>query len=138
MTDHFAPPAPEAHNRAKPKLCRAEQNGHDCAKPHRCILYAGHAEDVPHRADHCGHRWTDAEAVIEPPRECCYCLDEVQTLSSDGLCDACVADGVQTCPNCGQQVEAENMREWPNLNPPVRMCTSCEHNARRSGWEPGQ
>ncbi|AWN04707.1 hypothetical protein HOT29_gp089 [Microbacterium phage Squash] len=27
---------------------------------------------------------------------------------------------------------------WPKLAEPVQMCDSCTHNARRSGWEPGQ
>lgn len=27
---------------------------------------------------------------------------------------------------------------WPKLIEPVQMCDSCTHNARRSGWEPGQ
>lgn len=27
---------------------------------------------------------------------------------------------------------------WPKLTDPVQLCDSCTHNARRSGWEPGQ
>lgn len=53
---------------ARPRLCAQEQAGHDCARAHRCILYAGHADDVAHRADHCGHRWTDAEAIVDARR----------------------------------------------------------------------
>jgi len=44
-------------------------------------------------------------------------------------------DGLVECPNCGERVDELN--HWPKLNPPVSMCDSCVHNARRSGWEPG-
>ena len=44
-------------HRAKPKLCAEVQTGAACDRPHKCILYVGHDADVPHRADHCGHRW---------------------------------------------------------------------------------
>lgn len=40
------------------------------------------------------------------------------------------------CPECGEWFDQLN--EYPKLNPPVSLCDSCEHNARRSGWEPGQ
>lgn len=38
------------------------------------------------------------------------------------------------CDECDE--EATNF--WPKLVEPVQMCDSCTHNARRSGWEPGQ
>lgn len=42
--------------------------------------------------------------------------------------------GAYMCDKCHE--EAVNF--WPNLTTPVQMCASCTHNARRSGWEPGQ
>lgn len=71
-------------------------------------------------------------------RECDACGDEVQTLSSDDLCDGCVAEGMTRCPNCGEWTPEDDMHHWPNLAEPVHMCSGCLHNARRSGWEPGQ
>lgn len=47
-------------------------------------------------------------------------------------------DGNIECPNCGERVAVNAMNYWPDLKEPVSMCDSCEHNARRSGWEPGQ
>lgn len=41
---------------------------------------------------------------------------------------------VEECDECDN--EATNF--WLELKKPVQMCDSCEHNARRSGWEPGQ
>lgn len=38
------------------------------------------------------------------------------------------------CDQCDDQA----VNFWPNLKEPVQMCESCTHNARRSGWEPGQ
>lgn len=72
------------------------------------------------------------------PRECDACGDEVYTLSSDDLCDGCVAEGMQRCPNCGEWRSEGEMNHWPNLQKPISMCDSCEHDARRNGWEPGQ
>lgn len=40
-------------------------------------------------------------------------------------------------PEC-DECEEEATNFWPNLREPVQLCDSCEHNARRSGWEPGQ
>lgn len=40
----------------------------------------------------------------------------------------------QKCDECDEEAEVF----WPKLVTPVQMCRSCEHNARRSGWEPGQ
>lgn len=37
------------------------------------------------------------------------------------------------CPNCGQRVDE---LDYPDK--PYAMCDGCEHDARRSGWEPGQ
>lgn len=41
---------------------------------------------------------------------------------------------VEQCDECDEEADMI----WPKLNPPVALCASCEHNARRSGWEPGQ
>lgn len=38
------------------------------------------------------------------------------------------------CDECDEQAT----NHWPNLKEPVQMCDGCTHNARRSGWEPGQ
>lgn len=63
----------------------------------------------------------------------------VEPLSSRDLCPTCDAeDGRVECPNCGEYVKPSEMNHWPKLAEPVSMCDSCEHNARRSGWEPGQ
>ena len=72
------------------------------------------------------------------PRECDACGDEVLTLSSDDLCDGCVEEGTRRCLNCGEWTPESEMHLWPNLKEPVTMCDSCMHDARRSGWEPGQ
>lgn len=47
-------------------------------------------------------------------------------------------DGQVECPNCGERVDPSEMNHWPLLAEPISMCDSCVHNARRSGWEPGQ
>lgn len=39
-----------------------------------------------------------------------------------------------TCDQCDQAAT----QYWPELKKPVRLCDSCVHDARRSGWEPGQ
>lgn len=39
-----------------------------------------------------------------------------------------------TCDQCDQPAT----QHWPELKKPVSMCDSCVHDARRSGWEPGQ
>jgi hypothetical protein len=79
-------------------------------------------------------------AAGDPDRQCRECGEEVATLSSDDLCDGCVEMLATTtpCPNCGERVPNDEMRYWLNLTPPVIMCAGCEHDARRSGWEPGQ
>lgn len=41
---------------------------------------------------------------------------------------------VTQCDECDDEADVT----WPKLNPPVALCDSCHHNARRSGWEPGQ
>ncbi|MDF2990275.1 MAG: hypothetical protein K0S37_789 [Microbacterium sp.] len=76
----------------------------------------------------------------DPDRQCRECDEEVATLSSDNLCDGCVEWFATTteCPNCDERVPHNEMNHWPDLKEPVSMCDSCEHNARRSGWEPGQ
>lgn len=72
-------------------------------------------------------------------RDCDRCGESVLTLSSRDWCDGCEeeVDGLERCPNCGEYVDPDDMSHWPNLREPVSMCSSCEHNARRSGWEPG-
>ncbi len=76
-------------------------------------------------------------------RECSRCGDEVTTLSSDDECAACEA--LPKCDECDTREGDEDqlghpieLSHWPRLIPPVQMCPSCEHNARRSGWEPGR
>jgi hypothetical protein len=64
---------------------------------------------------------------------------DVCTAIRDGVQDAELwDDGCVECPNCGDRVDEDEMNYWPELAEPVAMCDSCEHNARRSGWEPGQ
>lgn len=69
-------------------------------------------------------------------RACENCGDEVQYLSSHDLCDTCEA--LEECPLCGDRIDPDLMNRWPNLKEPVKMCNSCHHDARRSGWEPGR
>jgi Zn ribbon nucleic-acid-binding protein len=38
------------------------------------------------------------------------------------------------CDECGA---TEDLTIWSELSSPVTLCPSCEHDARRSGWEPG-
>lgn len=40
---------------------------------------------------------------------------------------------VEECVNCNEEATAF----YPNLTPPLQFCDSCDHDARRSGWEPG-
>lgn len=58
----------------------------------------------------------------------------------EDLCHDChmKAEGYVECPNCNGWRRAYEMNHWPELKEPVSMCDSCEHNARRSGWEPGR
>ena len=63
---------------------------------------------------------------------------EVETIDGEDAHDFINRLGMVQCPNCGEWVEPDEMKRWPNLTPPVTMCDSCEHDARRSGWEPGQ
>ena len=87
-----------------------------------------------------------AEMKGADERECDNCGDEVTYLSSRDWCDGCEErDAKPKCDECdvregdgdhlGLQVE---LNRWPMLNPPVQLCDGCEHNARRSGWEPGK
>jgi hypothetical protein len=65
--------------------------------------------------------------------------DGVLEAIRDGVQDAELwDDGMVDCPNCGDRVDEGQMNYWPDLDPPVSMCDPCEHNARRSGWEPGR
>ena len=36
------------------------------------------------------------------------------------------------------ECEEESTNFWPELKKPVQLCEGCEHDAYRSGWEPGQ
>lgn len=64
---------------------------------------------------------------------------DIRTLINEALGDNQFwFDGLVTCPNCGERVEESEMNHWPNLAEPISMCDSCEHDARRSGWEPGR
>lgn len=76
--------------------------------------------------------WTDEQ---DDERECESCGDLVAYLSTDDLCDGCAA--LEECPECRERFEPDDLNRWPGLTPPVVMCSSCTHNARRSGWEPG-
>ncbi|QUE25382.1 hypothetical protein SEA_FIZZLES_88 [Microbacterium phage Fizzles] len=70
---------------------------------------------------------------------CDECGEISLELSDRDLCPSCEdRSGEVRCPNCGEYVRPTQMNHWPKLNPPVSMCDSCEHNARRSGWEPGR
>ena len=44
------------------------------------------------------------------------------------------SEEVEVCDECDEEAEIF----WPKLVEPVQLCSSCAHNARRSGWEPGQ
>lgn len=79
-------------------------------------------------------------AANDPDRECRECGEDEAYLSTDDLCDGCVEMLATTtrCPNCGERVPHGEMCHWPNLAEPISMCASCHHDARRSGWEPGQ
>ncbi|WP_047523115.1 hypothetical protein [Microbacterium sp. ZOR0019] len=72
------------------------------------------------------------EADEDDARECARCGEEVGYLSTRDWCDGCEA--LPLCDEC----EEEATSFWPNLLQPVQLCAGCEHNARRSGWEPGQ
>lgn len=73
------------------------------------------------------------------PGHCDDCGEVALELSDRDLCPACEKQtGEVQCPNCDEYVDPDEMNHWPNLVEPVSMCNSCEHNARRSGWEPGQ
>lgn len=79
------------------------------------------------------------ETGDDEPGHCDSCGEVHLVLSSRDLCPTCDAeDGRVECPNCGEYVKPSEMNHWPKLAEPVSMCDSCEHNARRSGWEPGQ
>lgn len=67
----------------------------------------------------------DEGSAEDSTRECDYCADEVATLSSDGLCDACVA--LTPCAECDHRFTAGELYKG--------MCPDCVYNARRSGWD---
>lgn len=69
-------------------------------------------------------------------RECSRCGEEVSILNSDDECLGCEEERASfvECDECPEK--ATNF--WPNLKEPVKLCASCTHNARRSGWGPGQ
>lgn len=51
------------------------------------------------------------------------------------LCYECFMryTGNAECPQCDQWVAASDIETWHTPNGPTRMCSSCVHNARRSG-----
>lgn len=111
------------------------------------LTYGGAERGVYHVRKHnhagAGVEFAEVEIDLEDideDRVCQECEEEVTFLSSDNLCDGCVEylATTEVCPNCGERVPKGEMNHWPGLKPPVSMCNSCEHNARRSGWEPGQ
>lgn len=55
------------------------------------------------------------------------------------LCYECNmrAEGYVECPQCDQWVEANEVHEYNSSNGPIKMCQSCMHDARRSGWNEG-
>lgn len=40
-------------------------------------------------------------------------------------------------PACDEWGATEDLTVWSELSSPVTLCPTCEHDARRSGWEPG-
>ena len=40
-------------------------------------------------------------------------------------------------PTCDECDERTDLTTWAHLRHPVTLCPACEHDARRSGWEPG-
>lgn len=73
---------------------------------------------------------------LAPDTECDYCSNlATGTHEGDNVCDEHAPVPVEDqCDEC----EEEATNRWPELKSPVQLCDSCEHNARRSGWEPGQ
>lgn len=72
-------------------------------------------------------------------RACVTCgsTDEPEYGEAENLCYDCDrrADGEVECPTCGEWKEGPLNYEGTDNE----MCDSCEHNARRSGWEgPGR
>lgn len=63
---------------------------------------------------------------------------ELLTIEGQDAVDYFEQLGKVMCPACGEYVEEGEMNYWPKLAEPVSMCDSCEHDARRSGWEPGR
>ncbi|MEV5068908.1 hypothetical protein MRBLMI12_000464 [Microbacterium sp. LMI12-1-1.1] len=70
--------------------------------------------------------------------ECDYC-DELATGEHEGdkHCDEHAPVVIPEENQC-DQCDEEATNHWPNLKKPVQLCDACEHDARRSGWEPGQ
>lgn len=86
------------------------------------MSYAGIKDDGTTQANHCD---SCGEVSLE--------------ISNRDLCPSCEAeDGLVECPNCDQYVDPGELETYPAQNGPVTMCRSCVHDARRSGWEPGQ
>lgn len=64
-------------------------------------------------------------------------IDALNELIDELLSFASIEVEESEVPECDECEEiATNF--WPNLTEPVQLCDSCTHNARRSGWEPGQ
>ncbi len=76
------------------------------------------------------------EPEYDGERACAACGDYVQTLSTDDLCDGCVADGIEICravdgEGCGEYREPFEL----NNTTIGRICDSCIHNINRSGGQ---
>ncbi len=54
---------------------------------------------------------------------------------TEDLCSDCnlLRQGFTRCPQCDQWVRANEVETYQTPNGPVRMCSGCHHDARRSG-----
>jgi hypothetical protein len=58
---------------------------------------------------------------------CRWCDGSNRQVSEDRLCAECVAEGVEHCHNCDMYDDQVSAAYG------MRMCRSCQHNAKRSG-----
>jgi len=89
--------------------------------------------------DHVHRGWAEAAAAEAAEADCSRCggsflVEELQTIDGELVCFDCSVR--VECPECGEWVASEDLNHWPDLKPPVSMCSSCTHNAYRSGWDP--